>query len=52
MDQTYKVIDRKADAMDMQQMLDQKADTKAVDNNFADREQMEQVVQNINSILD
>ena len=51
-DQTYKVIDRKADAMDMQQQLDRKADTKVIDINFADREQVEQMVQNINAILE
>ena len=38
--------------MDMQQQLDRKAETKAVDMNFAERDQVDQLVQNLNNILE
>ena len=38
--------------MDTQQQLDSKADTKAVDTNFAERDQVDQLVNNMNNILE
>ena len=50
--ETYKVIDQKADSLDMQQQLDQKADLKNVEENCAERVQVEQLVESVNSLLD
>jgi len=49
---TFKAIDRKADAMDVQQQLDSKADTKAVDVNFAERDQVDELVNNVTSLIE
>ena len=46
--ETFKVIDCKADSLDMQQQLDQKVDIKNVEENCAERNTVEQIMQTLN----
>jgi len=46
------MIDCKADSLDMQQQLDSKVDIKNVEENCAERTQVEQMMQTLNSLAD
>lgn len=50
--ETDKSLDCKADALDVQQQLEQKADLRLIRENCAERDQFEQLVQNVNSIME
>ena len=50
--ETDKSLDCKADALDMQQQLELKADLRLVREQCAERDSFEQLVQNVNSVMD
>ena len=50
--ETFKAIDCKADSLDMQQQLDSKVDIKNVEENCAERGQVDQMMQTLNSLVD
>jgi len=45
---TFKVLDCKADSLDMQQQLDCKVDLKNVEDNCAERTRVEQIAEQMN----
>lgn len=49
--ETFKVVDCKADSLDMQQQLDSKVDIKNVEENCAERNTVEQMVQTLNQLV-
>ena len=46
------VLDNKADTLEMQQILDQKADAKAVEDNCVDRNKVEELERKLNTLTD
>ena len=46
------VLDNKADTLEMQQILDQKADAKAVEDNCVDRNKVEELERRLNTLSD
>ena len=50
--ETFKVVDCKADSLDIQQQLDQKVDIKNVEENCAERSTVDNMMQTINQLVD